>query len=319
MNGRAVTVWPDADAAGLDYARQVAKLAGAAGARSMAIVSPPENVKAGWDAADALAYAWTTERAIELLNGAVAEDKIASNQTPIAGDDKKSETSSKSANRRSTPQRDVLIALTKFVELWHDPDRNAYASFCVNGHCENWPVRSRDFRMWLSARFFEETGAAIGGQALEDGLRILEARAVHEGPLYDCFIRTAAAGGKMYLDLGDATWRAIEIAAFGWTVMDSVPVKFKRSPSMRALPAPEGGCLIEELRRLLVNVKSDDDFLLVVAWLVAAFRPQGPFPIMVVNGEAGSGKSFFRACSDLSLIRARRQYGRSRARSAISW
>jgi hypothetical protein len=27
----------------------------------------------------------------------------------------------------------------------------------------------------------------IGGQALEDGIRILEARAVNEGPLCDCF------------------------------------------------------------------------------------------------------------------------------------
>ena len=41
LRGRAVTVWPDADAAGLEYARQVAKLATAAGALSVAIVSPP--------------------------------------------------------------------------------------------------------------------------------------------------------------------------------------------------------------------------------------------------------------------------------------
>ena len=62
---------------------------------------------------------------------------------------------------------------------------------------------------------------------------------------------------------------------------------------MRALPAPEAGCLIEELRQFFVNVKSDDDFMLVVAWLVAALRPQGPFPILVVSGEAGTGKSVF--------------------------
>jgi putative DNA primase/helicase len=146
--------------------------------------------------------------------------------------------------------------------------------------------------MWLSGRFFENTRAAIGGQALEDGLRILEARAVNDGPLYDCFNRTGAARGKMYLDLGDATWRAVEITADSWTLIDRAPVKLLRSPSMRPLPAPEAGSLIEELRGF-VNVKSDDDFLLVVAWLVAAFRPHGPFPIIVLNGEAGSGKSVF--------------------------
>ena len=61
---------------------------------------------------------------------------------------------------------------------------------------------------------------------------------------------------------------------------------------MRALAGPEAGGMIEELRQF-VNVKSDDDFMLVVAWLVAALRDHGPFPILVLNGEAGTGKSVF--------------------------
>src|SRR5262249_8083955 len=80
---------------------------------------------------------------------------------------------------------------------------------------EHWPVRSRDFRMWLSGRFFEETGGAIGGQALEDGIRILEARAVNHGPHHDCCVRTGFLDGKMYIDLGDTTWRAVAITATG--------------------------------------------------------------------------------------------------------
>ena len=127
--------------------------------------------------------------------------------------------------------------------------RIAFASFTVNDHREHWAVRSRDFRMWLSHRFYEATGAAIGGQALEDGLRILEARAVNEGPLYDCFNRTGAADGKIFLDLGDATWRAVEITADAWRVIEKPPIKLLRSGSMRGLPAPEAGSLIEELRR----------------------------------------------------------------------
>ena len=74
LRGRAVTVWPDADAAGLEYARQVAKLATAAGALSVAIVSPPPDCKIGWDAADALADGWTIERAAELVAAASARD-----------------------------------------------------------------------------------------------------------------------------------------------------------------------------------------------------------------------------------------------------
>ena len=292
LRGRAVTVWPDADSAGLDYAQQVAKLGTAAGAASVAIVSPPAAVKVGWDAADALAEGWTVERAGAFIAAAVPAEKFASNKTGAGDRDQKSEHDAAAGGRRRTPQRNVLIGITEFVELWHDAGRTAYATFSVRDHREHWPVRSRDFRMWLSGRFYEATGGAIGGQALEDGLRILEARAVNEGPLYECFNRTGAAGGKMYLDLGDATWRAAEITADGWAVTDKAPVKLLRSASVRALPVPEAGCLIEELRRF-VNVKSEDDFLLVVAWIVAALRHHGPFPILVASGEAGSGKSVF--------------------------
>ena len=94
--------------------------------------------------------------------------------------------------------------------------------------------------MWLSGQFYIKTGAAIGGNALEDGVRILEARAVNEGPLHECFTRTGHAGGMMYLDLGDSSWRAVEISSTaGFRVINKPPLKLLRSPSMRALPAPE--------------------------------------------------------------------------------
>jgi putative DNA primase/helicase len=288
LKGRSVTAWPDADMPGLDYARQVAKLATAAGAISVAIVSPPADVKVGWDAADAVTEGWTSQRASELIAAAMPSSNEAT-----AADRQDGSPHSAPDGRRRTPQRDVLIGLTESVELWHDANRIAYATFPVNDHRENWPVRSRDFRLWLSGRFFEETGGAIGGQALEDGLRILEARAVNEGPQYECFTRTGASVGKLYVDLGDATWRAVEITTQGWAVIDKPPVKFLRAPSMRALQEPEAGGLIEELRGFVKNVKSDDDFRLAVAWAVAALRPCGPFPILVLSGEAGAGKSLF--------------------------
>jgi putative DNA primase/helicase len=78
----------------------------------------------------------------------------------------------------------------------------------------------------------------------------------------------------------------------GWHVIDKPPLKLLRSQSMRPLLEPEAGSLLEEFRARFFNV-SDDDFLLVIAFLVAALRPHGPFPILVVNGEQGTGKSVF--------------------------
>ena len=48
--------------------------------------------------------------------------------------------------------------------------------------------------------------------------------------------------------------------------------------------------MIEGLRRF-VNVATDADFILVIAFLVAVFRVDVPFAILILIGEQGSGKS----------------------------
>jgi hypothetical protein len=35
----------------------------------------------------------------------------------------------------------------------------------------------------------------------------------------------------------------------------------------------------------------NNDFVLVVAWLLAAFRPGGPYPLLAISGEQGSAKT----------------------------
>jgi hypothetical protein len=59
---------------------------------------------------------------------------------------------------------------------------------------------------------------------------------------------------------------------------------------MQPLPRPVLGGSIALLRKF-INVGSDDNWMLCLAWLVAALRPTGPYPILVLQGEQGSAKS----------------------------
>ena len=54
------------------------------------------------------------------------------------------------------------------------------------------------------------------------------------------------------------------------------------------------GGSVETLRSFL-NVQSDSDFVLVVAWALAVLRNRGPYPVIVLSGEQGSAKSTFSA------------------------
>jgi hypothetical protein len=100
--------------------------------------------------------------------------------------------------------------------------------------------------------------------------------------------------GKLYLDLGDEIWRAVEIDAQGWRVIDNPPVRFRRAAGMQPLPVPKPGGLVDALRPFL-NVRSAADFVLAVVWALAVLRNRGPYPVIVLSGEQGSAKSTFSA------------------------
>lgn len=197
--------------------------------------------------------------------------------------------SAESTKTKKKSQASVLTELAEEAELFHTSEGEAYAMILINGHLETWALRSRSFRDWLSKRYYESEGSIPNSQALQDALNTLQGIACHDGPELEIHIRLAAKDGSIWLDLCDEEWRAVKISAEGWEVVKEPPVKFRRTKGMKALPIPVKGGSISSLRQL-VNV-SDSDWPLLISWLVAAFRPGYPFPVLVLHGEQGSAKS----------------------------
>ncbi|MGE4078426.1 MAG: hypothetical protein AB7F22_23005, partial [Reyranella sp.] len=193
---------------------------------------------------------------------------------------------------RGPTQADILIDFAQTAELFHAPDGTGFADLGINGHRETWPIRAKGFRRWLARRFFEATEGAPSSEALQSALNVIEAKAHFDAPERIVHVRVGGLDGKLYLDLGDEAWRAVEIDATGWRVIDKPPVRFRRASGMKPLAIPAPGGSITALRSFL-NVQSDADFALVVAWALACLRNRGPYPVIVLSGEQGSAKSTF--------------------------
>jgi hypothetical protein len=185
---------------------------------------------------------------------------------------------------------DMLVELGSKIELFHTPAGAAFADVLIDGHRETWAVRSKWLRDWLRRRHYEATGAAPRLPELRSALDLLEARAQFDAPERAVHVRLAEHAGRIYLDLGDARWRAVEVGPDGWHVIGSPPVRFRRSAGMQPLPLPVRGGSIEALASLL-NLPHRNDFVLVVAWLLATLRSGGPHPLLAVAGEQGSAKT----------------------------
>jgi hypothetical protein len=195
--------------------------------------------------------------------------------------------------RPSPASRLVELTHEAGVRLFHTPDSEAFAQIPNKDWVEVYPVKGTQFRRFLSGTFFRSEGKAVNGEAMANAIATLEAIAMFDCGKQSVHLRVAPGpAGSIVLDLCDDQWRAVVIRPGQWEVVTRSPVMFTRSPVMRPLPLPTRGGKLTDLRRFL-NLKSDDDWLLVVAWLASAVRPTGPYPVLHPKGEQGTSKTTF--------------------------
>src|SRR5215469_3083147 len=148
----------------------------------------------------------------------------------------------------SKAARLIRLALETGLELFHDPDQQGWASLRVDGHWENHLVRSRAFQLFLLRLYYADTGESPGVQAIRAATDLFEARALFDGEEHPIHLRVAEHRGKLYLDLCDRAWRAVEIDAEGWRLVERPPAKFRRTRGSQPLLEPEHGGNLDELR-----------------------------------------------------------------------
>jgi hypothetical protein len=176
------------------------------------------------------------------------------------------------------------------AEYFHTAAGTGFVDLLIGGNRQTWPIRSKRFRTWLRRRHYKATGTAASAAAVNSACDLFEAQAQFDGPERAVHVRLAEHGGHIYLDLADECWRAVEIGPDGWRVIGSPPVRFRRAAGMLPLPTPQVGGSIEELASFL-NLPSRNDFVLVVAWLLATLRGGDPYPVLAIFGEQGSAKT----------------------------
>lgn len=273
---RHVVVIPDNDDAGLRYADDVMRSTEAAGGLVSRVILP-DGLPAGWDLADRL------PPGIEptALRAAVdcAFDTVPAVDLKAAG----------------LTRHDALLTICDGVTPWQSADGGAYVSFTSDGHVEHHAVRSTAFRNWLLielSRQYSNKGrpASANDNQIREALLSVEARARHSRIVHSAAIRAVDHDCKIYLDLGRPDWSVAEISSQRWSVVARAPVPILRSRRAAPFPDPANPADLKPLRELLAHL-DNDSFVLIVAWCVAALLPYGPYPILLLTGEQGSGKS----------------------------
>ena len=224
------------------------------------------------------------------IDRAVLTPLVEPQLTKLAGEIDQSATVGGGGDDDEQSQATIAASMAAEWDLWHTPAKDAaFATIPMGEHSETWPVRSQMFKRYVAMRFFEAEGKAMNSEALSSAVNLIEAQSLFQGDKHMVHVRVGEHEGKVYLDLCNESWQVVEISPDGWQILDESPVRFRRSRGMLPLPTPQRGGSIDQLREFL-NV-NDDTWRLIVAWLIAALRPRGPYPALALFAEQGSGKS----------------------------
>jgi hypothetical protein len=185
----------------------------------------------------------------------------------------------------------VRLALARGVELFHDSAAVAFARVPVGNRYEVWQLNTERFKQWLRHALWADSGRMAKREGVREAIAFLEAMAQFDGPQAQAHLRTAwTPDGSVAYNLANEDGQVVRITGTDWAIEDVRDVAFLRREGVLPLPTPQPGGSIDLLRRY-VNAESEEDFLLIVGWSVMTLRPVGPFPILILQGEQGSGKS----------------------------
>lgn len=166
--------------------------------------------------------------------------------------------------------------------------REPFAQPRAGGACLR--IESKAFSAALAALEFDATGKAPSAQAIGDAVRVAGVLCARGEPR-PVFLRVGStAGGELVLDLGDDSGAAVVVTGDGWRVVENAPCAFWRSGLSRPLPRPvrDGGAWASFAGLFSLSAEVSE---LVESWAANALFAGGSAPLLLLTGEAGSGKS----------------------------
>ena len=191
-------------------------------------------------------------------------------------------------------QRELLLKVADDAEVWRNRDGETYLSIPVGDHVEHHALSSRAIRDWLHsevAQRFTQNGrpASVGDSAFRDALPAIEARYFGLKRDQDAPLGIAEHGSAVYIDGGTPDWAAYKVTSSGWSLVPRAPVPILRTQKAAARPLPATPDILA--LRAVLPMLDHSQFCLLVAWCLGALAPLPAYPILIVAGEQGTGKS----------------------------
>lgn len=192
---------------------------------------------------------------------------------------------SKKLDRAST--EDILLEMVKKLQLLNTGS-DIYVTVSRENHKENLLIDSKAFARYLKSRFHDKYGEFPSDNIIKDITDYVQDSAAELGAV-EARYRVAREGDTIYYDLADGN--CVEITKSGWAVTRDTPNFFLHLGEQKVQDTPIAGeGDISRLKKYVGNLP-DEDWILLVAYIVSCFVPSIQHPVCNISGSNGSGKS----------------------------
>lgn len=186
------------------------------------------------------------------------------------------------------PHTQVLIKAIEASNavLFHDQYHDSYIAYGGNGSNVS-KISSKICKLWLTSYGYKTLNSVLTPDTINRVLQTLSAKAHFEGRQYPLEVRSVHNDDGLWYDLGAS---AVHITENGWSVTNQPPIVFKRFPHQKNQVMPVRGGDIRSLFKY-INITNEADRLLFLVYVVAAFIPNYPHPLLILHGAQGAGKT----------------------------
>ena len=184
----------------------------------------------------------------------------------------------------------ILLEITKRIDQFVMSEKEEIiAIFIENGNESILRINDRPFQHWLRANYFRITGNPVTSNQMSEFIETLSSIKYNEiEEKIEFNLRLYGQEDSFLIDLGNKKGEVITINKGRWNVIKS-NVRFKQPHTQRKLPYPKQNGDINLLKKY-VGLEEKDWFLLL-GFILGCYHPKGPYPILILQGGQGTGKS----------------------------
>jgi len=187
-------------------------------------------------------------------------------------------------SRRSRQQFEIeeLLAALPEDASFASTSGQVFVSIPVGLGVQTFPLSSAYVSDWLTDQYRKRHSQLPNENSIREAIKSLRSQ-VHCRPRpRPVDVRIVKSATAIFIDLANPQGEAVQITPTGWQITRPVEVAFRSSRGQLPLPKPE---LLDSQIPGLFDSPS------VRHWLASALRPTGPYPVLVLHGPPGSGKS----------------------------